>query len=352
MSASKRKGEANRLVIRIGKAARPLDELTRKIVEAHEENPTVHRQGEHPMPSMEVMNRVVDHFFEVIAPGYGRAKGLGLENAPYHIGRNLDLGRRLLNTQVYRELVFRSEPDACDKKQLRAKARLIVEQFSATIPSLIQKLAEDIAAAFFNDPAAKSTEMILLCYPGVRAIRAYRIAHELHRLGLQFVPRMISELAHSKTGIDIHPGATIGRRSFIDHGTGLTIGETTVIGDDVTLFQGVTLGARKFDRDAHGSVRHEPVKRHPTIGNQVTIYANATVLGADTVVGDEAVIGGSTWITKSVSTGQIVTAAEQQLVSTRNRLASKPAETFTQYQLSEADLAWVINKKYNRCDDY
>ena len=157
------------------------------------------------------------------------------------------------------------------------------------------KLIADVSFAFESDPAASSTDEIILCYPGFYAIAVYRLSHELYKSGVPILPRMISEYAHSMTGIDIHPGATIGSPFFIDHGTGVVIGETAVIGDRVILYQGVTIGAKSIDKEKG---RRE--KRHPTIGNDCVIYAGATILGGDTVIGDGCVIGGNVWLTHSL----------------------------------------------------
>ena len=179
------------------------------------------------------------------------------------------------------------------------------EKFIEKTPEILRKLHTDLQAFYEGDPAAKNREEIVLCYPGFYAIMHYRVAHELFLSGISYLPRMITERAHGKTGIDIHPGATIGEYFFIDHGTGIVIGETTEIGHHVRLYQGVTLGAKSFRLDESGN----PVKggkRHPTIGNGVIIYANATILGGKTVVGDGCVIGGNVWLTESVDAGKTV----------------------------------------------
>jgi serine O-acetyltransferase len=177
----------------------------------------------------------------------------------------------------------------------------VADAFRAGLPVIYDSLLLDAEAHFQGDPAAKSIDEVILAYPGFRAVALYRIANRLHRLGVPLLPRLVTEQAHRETGIDIHPGATIGRAFSIDHGTGVVIGETTVIGDRVKLYQGVTLGA--------ASVRKElaNVKRHPTLGDDVVIYANATILGGDTVIGAGSVIGGNVWLTRSVPAGSIVT---------------------------------------------
>lgn len=181
----------------------------------------------------------------------------------------------------------------------------ITDSFIESLPEIASTLHTDIVAAYEGDPAAKSTEEVLLAYPSFEAISIFRLAHKLQILGVPMLPRMMTEIAHGRTGIDIHPGATIGDYFFIDHGTGVVIGETTVIGHHVKLYQGVTLGAKSFPADQDGN----PIKgiqRHPRIGNHVIIYAGATILGGDTVIGDNCVIGGNVWLTHSVEPGSII----------------------------------------------
>jgi serine O-acetyltransferase len=173
----------------------------------------------------------------------------------------------------------------------------VIEQLLARLPAIRSLLSEDVEAAYEGDPAAKSYAEIVVSYPSIRAIAVYRIAHELHLLGVPVLPRMMTEYAHDRTGIDIHPGATIGRRFFIDHGTGVVIGETATIGDHVRLYQGVTLGAKS---PRHGETLRG-VKRHPTIEDDVTIYAGATILGGETIIGEGTVIGGNVWLIESVA---------------------------------------------------
>jgi len=197
-----------------------------------------------------------------------------------------------------------------------ADADFIVRHFVTRLPAVRSLLSEDVEAAFDGDPAAKSFAEIVVSYPSVRAITIYRLAHELHVLGVPVLPRMMTEYAHDRTGIDIHPGARIGRRFFIDHGTGVVVGETTEIGDDVRLYQGVTLGAK-------APRRGQPLrgkKRHPTIENDVTIYAGATILGGDTVIGEGSVIGGNVWLVDSVAPySKVIAEPPTHLVQQRRR---------------------------------
>ncbi|MBR7165105.1 MAG: serine acetyltransferase, partial [Clostridia bacterium] len=194
------------------------------------------------------------------------------------------------------EKVARHRPETPD-------AAAATEAFLARLPHIKGLLLKDIEALYQGDPAAKSREEVLLCYPGFYAISIYRLAHELYTLKIPLLPRIMTEYAHEKTGVDIHAGATIGEYFFIDHGTGIVVGETCVIGDHVKLYQGVTLGAKSFELDENGNPIKD-LKRHPNIGNHVIIYANATILGGNTTVGDGCVIGASVWLTRSVEAGK------------------------------------------------
>lgn len=209
----------------------------------------------------------------------------------------------------------------------KKKAAEITDSFVEQIPRIRALLSLDIQAAFNGDPAAKNTDETIFCYPGVDAIFTYRVANTLHRLGVPMLPRIMSEYVHNETGIDIHPGATIGKSFFIDHGTGVVIGETTNIGDRVKLYQGVTLGAVSFARDEKGELIRG-IKRHPTIEDDVTIYANAIILGGDTIVGAGSIIGGSVFLTKSVPPRHYVTLKSQDLkyrsAEVHDRLAMLP----------------------------
>ena len=184
-------------------------------------------------------------------------------------------------------------------------AAALCDAFAARLPWIKEMLLKDVDALYEGDPAASCREEVMICYPGFYAVSIYRIAHELYRLRVPLIPRIMTEFAHEKTGIDIHAGASIGEYFFIDHSTGIVIGETTTIGNHVKLYQGVTLGARSFELDDDGNPV-KGIKRHPDIGNNVVIYANATILGGDTVIGDNSVIGGNTWLTRSVDAGSTV----------------------------------------------
>jgi serine O-acetyltransferase len=249
---------------------------------------------------------------ELLYPGYGRRQNLHLGNVAYHVGDLVDSLNNRLTQQIAR--AFRYDCTAPNgEADLEAKTQAIVIRFLETLPELRHTLAEDVQAAFDGDPAAKSPDEIVFCYPGLSAVTIYRMAHELYGLDVPLIPRMMTEYAHGKTGIDIHPGATIGRRFFIDHGTGVVIGETTRIGEGVKLYQGVTLGALSFPRDEKTGEIVRDAKRHPTIGDGVVIYANATILGGETIIGHHSVIGSSAWVTRSIAPYTIVTIESPRL---------------------------------------
>ena len=219
------------------------------------------------------------------------------------------------NNEVDRRADYLQEGHSQLTKALRyvvkdeRRPRDIAADLISKLPAILELLKTDLVAGYQGDPAAKTIDEIILSYPAFRAISTYRIAHELYLMKIEVLPRFLTELAHKTTGIDIHPGATIGRYFFIDHGTGVVIGETTTIGEHVKLYQHVTLGAKSFAVGEDGSLVKD-IKRHPDIGDNVVIYAGATILGGDTVIGDGAVIGGNTWITHSVGAGETVTIKE------------------------------------------
>src|SRR3954451_10899042 len=255
-----------------------LPALTERIVETYEECGGINHLGHSPLPSYREVVEILADLREILYPGYGRRQNLHMGNVGYHVGDLIDSLHDRLTVQIAR--AFRHDCKARElEADFEADAQLIAIRLLESLPALRRTLAEDVQAAFDGDPAAKNLDEILFCYPGISAVTVFRIAHELHRLGVPLIPRMMTEYAHAKTGIDIHPGASIGRRFFIDHGTGVVIGETTRIGTNVKVYQGVTLGAISFPRDeATGELRRD-TKRHPTIEDGVVIYANATILG-------------------------------------------------------------------------
>lgn len=290
---------------------RSLPAITDRIVSTYEECGAIHHLGHSPLPSYREIVDILADLREVLYPGYGRRQSLHLGNIAYHIGALVDGLYERLTQQIARALRHDCN-DRRDEVETRPQAEEMVLRFLGAIPEIRHTLAEDVQAAYDGDPAAKSLVEIVFCYPGVAAVTVYRVAHELHRLGVPLIPRMMTEYAKGKTGIDIHPAASIGRRFFIDHGTGVVIGATTRIGNGVKLYQGVTLGALSFPRDESGQIVRN-AKRHPTIEDDVVIYANATILGGQTVIGRNAVIGSSAWITRSIAPYTTVTIEDPRL---------------------------------------
>jgi serine O-acetyltransferase len=277
--------------------------LTERIVDTYAEVGSISHLGHCPLPNYETMVAATEDLKEVLYPGYRRRDGLHLGNVTYHVGDLIDRLHDTLTQQIARAMRYdvsldeRCDPSRADDFEALGQAKAV--QFLEQLPELRKVLALDVEAAYKGDPACKSQDEAIFCYPGLEAITVYRLAHLLWKLNVPLIPRMMTEWAHSKTGIDIHPGATIGNYFFIDHGTGVVIGETTEIGQWVKIFQGVTLGALSFATDAEGNLVRGK-KRHPTIEDRVVIYANATILGGSTVIGHDSVIGSSVWLTKSV----------------------------------------------------
>ncbi len=286
--------------------------LTQSIIETYEECGGINHLGHSPLPSYREIVDILIDFQEILFPGFGRRQNLSLRNVVYHVGDLIDSLHDRLIVQIARAL----RRHDCNGNELALtyenRATEITMAILEDIPNLRDWLADDVRAAYDGDPAAKAFDEIIFCYPGVKAVTIHRLAHCFRNFGVPLIPRMMSEYAHAKTGIDIHPGATIGRRFFIDHGTGVVIGETTEIGDNVKLYQGVTLGALSFPKDENGAIVRD-LKRHPTIEHDVVIYANATILGGETLIGHHSVIGSSVWITKSVEPRTTVTIESPKL---------------------------------------
>jgi len=261
-----------------------------------------HEQGQNDsMPSTEVLKEIVQLSRSILFPGFFGDSAVNNQTMLYHIGVNIDRLQLLLAQQIKAGMCFNCRADEQTTIDYEVFAREKSTAFLIQLPEIRKKLHTDVIAAYNGDPAAKSFGEVIFCYPSIRAISNYRIAHALLQLNVPLIPRIITEMAHSETGIDIHPGATIGEYFTIDHGTGVVIGETTVIGKNVKMYQGVTLGAKSFPLDKDGN----PIKginRHPKIGNDVIIYSNSTILGTITV-GDGAIIGGNLWIDTDVPAG-------------------------------------------------
>ena len=264
-----------------------------------------------PLPSRTAVLEIVESLRAVLFPRYFGNADLTEDTIQYHIGSTLDRVSRELREQVRRGLCFacmRAKVDSCDECEDRADG--ITRDFLRRLPAIRHLLATDVEAAYLGDPAATSPDEAIFCYPGVQALTYYRIAHEMYVLGVPLIPRIITEQAHSVTGIDIHPGAQIDESCFIDHGTGVVIGETCRIGKRVRIYQGVTLGAKSFPLDEHGNPI-KGVKRHPDVEDDVIIYSEATLLGPITI-GRGSVIGGNVWVTHSVPLDSRVTQAQPQ----------------------------------------
>ena len=259
------------------------------------------------LPSRKVLIGVVEGLGAALFPNRLGLPGLGDEGLDYYVGHTLDVALRDLHEQVRRELQFASGQELITDAD-REQAIEITHAFAATLPRVRALLDTDIIAAYEGDPAARSVDEVLVCYPGITAITHHRLAHELNRLGAPLIGRMIAEIAHSATGIDIHPGAQIDESFFIDHGTGVVIGETTVIGRHVRLYQAVTLGAKRFHVDEGGALVKGSA-RHPIVEDDVVIYAGATILGRVTI-GRGSTIGGNVWLTRSVPPGSNITQAQ------------------------------------------
>lgn len=255
------------------------------------------------LPSVEALKEAMEVIRAVLFPGCFGSPYLNSPHLRYQIGARLEGLWRLLSEQVKRGFCSQcSNPVDCNR--CSSKARDLTRAFIEELPTIRKVLLTDVEAAYYGDPAAKSRSEVIFCYPSLRALTNYRVAHALYRLGVPLIPRILTEMAHSETGIDIHPGAEIGTYFFMDHGTGIVIGETAVIGHRVRIYQGVTLGAKSFPLDEHGN----PIKgipRHPIVEDDVIIYAGATILGR-VRIGRGSVIGGNVWITEDVPPGSKV----------------------------------------------
>jgi serine O-acetyltransferase len=286
-----------------------LPKLVDEIMKNYEDLEGINHLDGKELPSKQIVIEILNNLLTVLFPGYRGTRAITQANTQYVLGSTLHSIYSRLVEEVNKSLKYvcriveQGPKDVCHRR-----AQVVVKELLEKIPEIRVHLRGDLQAAYEGDPAAQSIDDVLLSYPCVLAIATYRIAHELYVRGVPLVPRIMSEHAHSQTGIDIHPGATIGKNFFIDHGTGVVIGETTEIGDDVKLYQGVTLGAMSFPKDEKGRII-KGRKRHPTVGNNVVIYSGATILGGDTVIGDGAIIGGNAWITASIPPGtQVITA--------------------------------------------
>lgn len=283
-----------------------MQDLIENILKSYSEVGGINAAGINSFPNRENVVAVLNDLQSLVFPGYRTAEEIDSSNIRYITGQRVNRIVTVLTKEIQKALIYeksvhgKGNSEEIEKSHCFGLAEKTALALIEAIPSLRKIIALDTTAAFNGDPAAKSDEEVIVSYPGLEAIVIYRLAHFLHSCGVPVIPRIMTEYSHSKTGIDIHPGATIGESFFIDHGTGVVIGETTVIGKNVKIYQGVTLGALSVKKNLQDK------KRHPTIEDDVTIYANATILGGETVIGKGAVIGGNTWITKPVPAGTVI----------------------------------------------
>ena len=295
------------------------EELVNDILDSYRQYDMTTRLDEENILNREVLIEVVQKVRQLLFPGYFDPNRIRGEYVKFLVGERMEFIQYHLKKQIAKALGSGDLCEECQRSALARKAEELVYEFLRQIPKLREYLYTDIQAAYDGDPAAYSTDEIIFCYPGVFAITVYRIAHELWQLKVPMIPRIMTEYAHGQTGIDIHPGATIGKYFFIDHGTGIVVGETTQIGEHVKIYQGVTLGALSTRQGQ----QLKGVKRHPTIGDNVTIYSGTTILGGDTVIGKGATIGGNAFIVNSVSEGMKVSVKNPELQFSRG---SAPSE--------------------------
>ncbi len=284
-----------------------ISEIVDLIISDYDDERTVNKIDVRNQPDKQAVVYIVGKLLKILFPGYYSDKVYKVYTVKNNMSATIEDVIFHLKKQI--AIVLRYSSDSEADLELDDKARKITLDFMRKIPDIRQVLETDIIAAYEGDPAAESKDEIIFSYPGLYAIAVYRLAHELSLLRVPMIPRIMTEHAHSITGIDIHPGAVIGKYFFIDHGTGIVIGETTVIGEHVKIYQGVTLGGLS----TRGGQKLSGKKRHPTIGNNVTIYSGASILGGETIIGDDVTVGGNTFIVNSVERGTRVSAKKQEL---------------------------------------
>lgn len=291
------------------------DKLVGIILDSYEKHEDISRLDADNIINKDMVIKILEEIRKLLFPGYFDTNSVHAEYLKFNVGERLEFVQYNLQKQISKALGNRETCEDCGRSIVMKESQEIANKFLMKIPQLREYLSTDIKAAYNGDPAAYSTDEIIFSYPGVFAVTVYRIAHELLLLGVPMIPRIMTEYAHSTTGIDIHPGAKIGKYFFIDHGTGIVIGETTEIGDNVKIYQGVTLGALSTRKGQ----QLKGVKRHPTIGDNVTIYSGTTILGGETVIGNNATIGGNSFIVNSVSEGTKVSVKSPELQYSRHQ---------------------------------
>ncbi len=288
---------------------RNTEKMVAAILESYARHSDICRCDEENILNRDILIEITEELRKLLFPGFFDNHKIRGDYIKFLVGERLEFIQYQLSKQVARAIGKCEKHENDCRSEAEQRAEEIVYEFIEKIPEIRECLSTDIVAAYNGDPAAYSTDEIIFSYPGVRAITIYRIAHELWLLGVPMIPRIMTEYAHSATGIDIHPGATIGKYFFIDHGTGIVIGETTQIGNNVKIYQGVTLGALSTRKGQ----QLKGTKRHPTIGDGVTIYSNTTVLGGDTVIGNGVTIGGNAFVIESVPDGVKVSVKSPEL---------------------------------------
>ncbi len=283
-----------------------IDKLVDGIIDSYEKFGLVNRSDAENFPNRQTVVSILSDVQSLIFPGFRIEEDIDPVNIRYITGQKVNSIIAKLTKEIQKALIYtmtntKGSADNIQQSHCFALAEKTALALIEELPEIRRKVQLDTIAAFNGDPAAKSNEEVILSYPGLEAIVVHRIAHFLYQNGVPIIPRIMSEHIHGKTGVDIHPGANIGESFFIDHGTGVVIGETTIIGNNVKIYQGVTLGALSVKKSLQDK------KRHPTIEDDVTIYAGATILGGDTVIGKGCIIGGNTWVTKSVPAGSVTT---------------------------------------------
>jgi serine O-acetyltransferase len=310
-----------------------LDDIQKALLASYEKHGGINHLDGVNLPSQSSVNQIAVDCMHLLFPGFFEDSSLTKHAAAAHVGKLLAQLDKRLETEIEKCLRFASVPGAA------ASARQLATKILSQLPALREIIQTDVAAAYRGDPAARSIEEIILAYPCVLVISLQRFAHELYRLGVPLLPRMLTEYAHERTGCDLHPGARIGTHFFIDHCTGVVIGETATIGNHVKLYQGVTLGAKSFETDDTGAPI-KGVKRHPDISDHVTIYAHATILGGDTKIGEHSIIGSNVWLIKSVPADSVVYNKGENLVTRTRRHRETMIENPSHSELKTYD--WQI----------
>ena len=287
------------------------EEIKQALLASYERDGGINHLDGVNLPTQDSVQQLASDYMHLIFPGFFESSGVTRQQVPALVNQLLIRIEQRLATEIEKSLRFANDPAPANK------AAGLTATVLNRLPALRQIIQTDVAAAYHGDPAARSIEEIILAYPCVLSISLQRFGHELYGLGVPLLPRMLTEYAHERTGTDLHPGATIGTHFFIDHGTGVVVGETAIIGNYVKLYQGVTLGAKSFETDSAGNPV-KGVKRHPEIGDHVTIYAHATILGGDTHIGEHSIIGSNVWLMKSIPPRSVAYYKGDQLV-VRNR---------------------------------